>query len=84
MLAYLNVPNIIGVNTPQANIGELKSWGTELDIKWRDKVGKWNTMLGFNISDNQNEGYVMMARICWYWRRNFNNGRICHEYCLGI
>jgi len=55
MLATLNVPNIIGINTPQANVGELKSWGTELDIKWRDKIGKFEYRLGFNISDNQNK-----------------------------
>ncbi|MBC7949315.1 MAG: TonB-dependent receptor [Chitinophagaceae bacterium] len=55
MLAVLNVPNIIGVNVSSVNIGELKSWGTELDIKWRDRVGKMDYRVGFNISDNQNK-----------------------------
>jgi TonB-linked SusC/RagA family outer membrane protein len=55
MLATLNVPNIIGVNVSSVNIGELKSWGYELDVKWRDRIGKLNYRLGFNISDNQNE-----------------------------
>ena len=54
MLATLNVPNIIGVNVSSVNIGELKSWGTEFDIKWRDRVGKLDYRIGFNISDNQN------------------------------
>jgi TonB-linked SusC/RagA family outer membrane protein len=56
MLANLNLPNIIGVNVPQANVGELKSWGTELEVKWRDRIGKkLEYHIGFNISDNQNE-----------------------------
>ncbi|HYE56475.1 MAG TPA: SusC/RagA family TonB-linked outer membrane protein, partial [Chitinophagaceae bacterium] len=55
MLATLNVPNIIGIGVSRVNIGELKSWGAELDIKWRDRIGKFDYRVGFNISDNQNE-----------------------------
>lgn len=55
MLATLNVPNIIGINVSRVNIGELKSWGYELDVKWRDRIGKLDYRVGFNISDNQNE-----------------------------
>ncbi|CAN5688315.1 hypothetical protein BH11BAC3_BH11BAC3_36240 [soil metagenome] len=55
MLAVLNVPSIIGINVSSVNIGELKSWGKEIDIKWRDQVGKLNYRIGLNISDNQNE-----------------------------
>ena len=40
MLAQLNVPNIIGIPVSSVNIGELKSWGAELDIKWRDRIGQ--------------------------------------------
>ncbi|RYZ30188.1 MAG: SusC/RagA family TonB-linked outer membrane protein, partial [Chitinophagaceae bacterium] len=55
MLARLSLPNIIGVNVSRVNVGELKSWGTELDIKWRDRIGKLEYRVGFNISDNKNE-----------------------------
>lgn len=55
MLAALNLPNIIGVATPSYNVGELKSWGTELDIRWKDRIGKVDYHVGFNISDNQNK-----------------------------
>lgn len=55
MLAQLNVPNIIGIATPSYNVGELKSWGTELEIKWRDHIGKLDYRVGLNISDNQNK-----------------------------
>lgn len=55
MLAALNLPNIIGVATPFYNVGELKSWGKEFEIKWKDRVGKLDYGVGFNISDNQNK-----------------------------
>lgn len=54
LLSRPNLPNIIGVTPGYINLGKLKSWGTELDIKWRDHVGKLNYNVGFNISDNQN------------------------------
>lgn len=55
MLAELALPNIIGIDVPSFNIGELKSWGYELDVKWRDRIGKLDYRVGMNISDNQNE-----------------------------
>ncbi|RYY54229.1 MAG: TonB-dependent receptor [Chitinophagaceae bacterium] len=55
MLATLAVPNIIGIAVPNVNIGELKSWGAELDVKWRDRIGDVDYRVGFNISDNQNK-----------------------------
>lgn len=55
MLASLNLPNIIGISTPSYNVGELKSWGEELEVKWRDHIGKWNYHVSVNISDNQNK-----------------------------
>lgn len=55
MLAALNLPNIIGVNTPFYNVGELKSWGSELEIKWKDQFRKFGYHISFNISDNQNK-----------------------------
>ncbi len=57
MLATLNVPSLIGVSVGSANVGELKSWGSEFDIKWRDKIGRkgFEYSVGFNISDNQNK-----------------------------
>ncbi len=55
MLATLNLPSLIGVGVNRTNIGELKSWGKEIDIKWRDRIGKKiEYSIGFNISDNQN------------------------------
>ncbi len=55
LLATPNLPNIIGVTPGYINLGKLRSWGKELEIKWRDIVGKLEYRVGFNISDNQNK-----------------------------
>lgn len=57
MLAQLNVPSLIGISVGSANIGELKSWGAELELKWHDRIGSkgFEYSAGFNISDNQNK-----------------------------
>ncbi len=55
LLATPNLPNIIGVTPGFINLGKLRSWGKELDIKWRDMIGKFEYRVGFNISDNQNK-----------------------------
>jgi TonB-linked SusC/RagA family outer membrane protein len=55
LLATPNLPNIIGITPGVINTGKLRSWGKELDIKWRDRAGKVEYTIGFNISDNQNK-----------------------------
>jgi TonB-linked SusC/RagA family outer membrane protein len=55
LLSQPNLPNIMGVAPGYVNLGKLRSWGKELDIKWRDMAGKLEYHIGFNISDNQNK-----------------------------
>jgi TonB-linked SusC/RagA family outer membrane protein len=57
MLSQPNLPGIIGITPGYINLGKLRSWGKELDIKWRDKIGRRGLQynIGFNISDNQNK-----------------------------
>lgn len=55
MLAQLNLPSIIGVSVPSFNVGELKSWGWEFALNWKDKVNDFSYSVGFNLSDNQNK-----------------------------
>lgn len=55
MLTPLQLPATFGVGTPRINNGELKSWGWEIEAKYRDKIGKnFSYNIGFNLSDNQN------------------------------
>ena len=55
MLAVLNVPSIIGVGISSSNVGELKSYGWEAELRWKDKLGAVRYNFGLNFSDNQNK-----------------------------
>ncbi|WP_229598324.1 TonB-dependent receptor [Runella aurantiaca] len=56
MLTPQQLPATIGIATPRKNNGELKSWGWELDLRYRDRIGKdFNYNVSFNLSDNQNK-----------------------------
>ncbi|AQG79365.1 SusC/RagA family TonB-linked outer membrane protein [Spirosoma montaniterrae] len=55
MLTPQQLPATIGIATPRKNNGELKSWGWELDLRYRDRIGKeFNYNVALNLSDNQN------------------------------
>lgn len=55
MLISLDTPHSAGIEFPKVNLGRLKSWGWELDVRWRDKIGPVNYWVGFNLSDPQNK-----------------------------
>jgi len=56
MLTPLQLPATFGVSTPRINNGELKSWGWETELRYRDKIGKNLTYsVALNLSDNQNK-----------------------------
>lgn len=56
MLTALQLPATFGVGTPRINNGELKSWGWEAELRYRDRVGKSLTYsVALNVSDNQNK-----------------------------
>jgi TonB-linked SusC/RagA family outer membrane protein len=55
MLTPQNLPAVIGIGTPRKNNGELKSWGWELELRYRGKAGKdFSYNVSANLSDNQN------------------------------
>ncbi|MCK8490400.1 MULTISPECIES: SusC/RagA family TonB-linked outer membrane protein [Spirosoma] len=56
MLTPQQLPGTIGVGTPRKNNGELKSWGWEAEIRYRDRIGKdFTYSIAANLSDNQNK-----------------------------
>ncbi|RIV19464.1 TonB-dependent receptor [Fibrisoma montanum] len=55
MLTPQQLPATIGIATPLKNNGELKSWGWEAEVRFRDRIGKdFNYSFAVNLSDNQN------------------------------
>lgn len=55
MLAKVTYPSVIGVGVPNLNVGELKTWGWEVNATWKDNIGKINYWVNANIFDAQNE-----------------------------
>ncbi|KQS27010.1 TonB-dependent receptor [Dyadobacter sp. Leaf189] len=56
MLTAQQLPGTIGIGTPRKNNGELKSWGWEAELRFRDKIGEeFNYSLAVNFSDNNNK-----------------------------
>ncbi|BDD09449.1 SusC/RagA family TonB-linked outer membrane protein [Fulvitalea axinellae] len=49
------LPAVLGTSAPRANVADLKSYGWELSLGWRQSIGDWSYSLGFNLSDNRAE-----------------------------
>jgi hypothetical protein len=51
-----SVPATVGTQSASTNIGEMNSWGWELGITWRDKIGKdFKYRIGINTGYHDNE-----------------------------
>lgn len=55
MYIDVNRPSQIGIEVPKANIAELKVWGWDLEVNWKDRIQEVAYQIGFNISDSRNE-----------------------------
>jgi len=58
MLLNINqtIPATVGTQTAALNVGEMDSWGWELSLTWRDKIGKdigYHVTLNTGYSDNK-------------------------------
>lgn len=47
------LPAVLGTNAPLQNVADLSTKGWELDIQWKDEIGKFRYSLGFNLYDNR-------------------------------
>ncbi|MDY3070164.1 MAG: TonB-dependent receptor [Parabacteroides sp.] len=56
MLIPVELPAVIGFDVPTFNAGELRVWGWELALRWKDQIGK-DFSYGINISlqDSRNK-----------------------------
>ncbi len=55
MLAPINYPGLLGATAPFTNSGDLKIWGFETSIGWKDRIGKLDYSASFILSDAQNK-----------------------------
>ena len=46
----------VGTQSASTNLGKMDSWGGELSITWRDKIGSdFNYSIGYNVAYNKNQ-----------------------------
>jgi len=55
MFIYQQFPSVLGAQPPYRNIGDLKVWGWEMSLAWRDKIGKVTYHVGGTLTDNNNK-----------------------------
>ncbi len=55
MLLGQTYPGTLGAGAPAQNIGDLKTWGKEFQITWKDKIGSVNYSITGTIFDSQNK-----------------------------
>ncbi|MFA6086786.1 MAG: TonB-dependent receptor [Mucilaginibacter sp.] len=55
MLVSVTYPGTLGIGAPQSNNGDLKTWGWEGQLTWRDHIGQVGYSLSGNITDSQNK-----------------------------
>lgn len=51
----MDFPAVVGSSSPNENSADLRTNGWELEMTWRDKIGKVSYHIGFNIFDSQTE-----------------------------
>ena len=52
LVAGSPLPAVLGTTVPESNSADLQVKGWELDINWRDNIGKFNYSFGFVLADN--------------------------------
>lgn len=56
MITRLQLPAVVGLQPGRQNVGELKSWGWETELRFRDEIGAdFKYSLAVNLSDNNNQ-----------------------------
>lgn len=55
MLAAVAYPSVIGIGFGNQNVGELKTWGWETSVGWRENRGTVSYWVNANLADAQNE-----------------------------
>ena len=55
-----SIPSTVGTQTASTNLGKMNSWGYEVSVSWRDKIGKdFKYHVGINTGYSDNEVLLM-------------------------
>ena len=83
------VPSTVGTQSASTNLGEMNSWGWELGITWRDKIGKdFKYRIGINTGYHDNEVLMMDFKDEYIYREIQPGGRtdlgLWGMQCIGM
>ena len=84
-----NVPSTVGTQSASTNLGEMNSWGWEIGLNWRDKIGKdFKYKIGLNTGYHDNEVLVMDFEDDYIYRQIVYGGRtdigLWGMQCIGM
>ena len=51
----MQLPAVVGAAAPYQNTADMRTRGWEINLNWRDRIGKWGYNIGFNLSDSKSE-----------------------------
>ena len=49
----MQLPAVVGASAPYQNTADMRTRGWEINLNWRDRIGKWGYNVGFNLSDSK-------------------------------
>ena len=80
------LPLVLGIAVPNVNNADMKSYGFELELGWRDRIGKVDYGVKFNLSDAQQKvmRYPNTTGLFSDWYAGKMNGEIWGYTTLGI
>ncbi|MCR5696736.1 MAG: TonB-dependent receptor [Marinilabiliaceae bacterium] len=71
-----SIPTTVGSQSASTNLGEMDSWGYELSLTWKDKIGEdVNYSVGINTGYNDNKVRVMDWKTDYQYRQIQKDGR---------
>lgn len=50
----MQLPAVVGADAPYQNTADMRTRGWEINVNWRDRIGKFGYRVGFNLSDWKN------------------------------
>lgn len=79
----MQLPAVVGADAPFQNTADMRTSGWEINLNWRDNIGKLNYRLGFNLSDyrskitryNSNESKILSSTVNGSEVINFYQGQ---------
>lgn len=51
----MQLPGVVGASAPYQNTADMRTTGWELNLNWRDQIGKVSYRVGFNLSDSKSK-----------------------------